>query len=258
MIEERLFVPCKEHDIPMVLCVPQAEGSYPCMLLLHGFLSYKEGDGYLFAKCAQALAKAGIASARIDFCSMGENRSSRIHYGTKIMLEETKTIYQFLQKDKRIISDRIGLLGHSFGGRIALLSTGLNPKCIVTLNGALKIQDQEGFKFSKEYVEDIQKNGHTIVKTSDGRYELVFETFLNELDVDLGPAFEYEGNTLVCVGDKDVTVEASLSYQIIDMLKKATLIEIHEADHTFLAKTGNYAKVNELLEQVVAWLNLNL
>ena len=250
MIEERLFVPCKDHDIPMVLCVPQAEGSYPCMLLLHGFLSYKEGDGYLLAKCAQALAKAGIASARIDFCSMGENRSSRNHYGTKIMLEETKTIYQFLQKDKRFISDRIGLLGHSFGGRIALLSTGLNPKCIVTLNGALKIQDQEGFKFSK--------NGHTIVKTSDGRYELVFETFLNELDVDLGPAFEYEGNTLVCVGDKDVTVEASLSYQIIDMLKKATLIEIHEADHTFLAKTGNYAKVNELLEQVVAWLNLNL
>ena len=47
MIEERLFVPCKDHDIPMVLCVPQAEGSYPCMLLLHGFLSYKEGDGYL-------------------------------------------------------------------------------------------------------------------------------------------------------------------------------------------------------------------
>jgi uncharacterized protein len=50
MIEERLFVPCKDHDIPMVLCVPQAEGSYPCMLLLHGFLSYKEGDGYLLAK----------------------------------------------------------------------------------------------------------------------------------------------------------------------------------------------------------------
>lgn len=61
------------------------------------------------------------------------------------------------------------------------------------------------------------------MKTSDGRYELVFETFLNELDADLGPAFEYEGNTLVCVGDKDVTVEASLSYQIIDMLKKQLL-----------------------------------
>ena len=229
----------------MVLCVPQAEGSYPCMLLLHGFLSYKEGDGYLLAKCAQALAKAGIASARIDFCSMGENRSSRIHYGTKIMLEETKTIYQFLQKDKRFISDRIGLLGHSFGGRIALLSTGLNPKCIVTLNRALKIQDQEDLSFKRICRRYTKKRPYDR-EDSDGRYELVFETFLNELDVDLGPAFEYEGNTLVCVGDKDVTVEASLSYQIIDMLKKATLIEIHEADHTFLAKTGNYAKVNEL------------
>ena len=101
------------------MCVPQAEGSYPCIAFaIIGFLSYKEGDGYLLAKCAQALAKAGIASARIDFCSMGENHSSRIHYGTKIMLEETKTIYQFLQKDKRFISDRIGLLGHSFGGEL--------------------------------------------------------------------------------------------------------------------------------------------
>lgn len=258
MIEERLFVSCEDHEIPMVLSVPQTEGSYPCMLLLHGFLSYKEGDGYLFTKCAQALAKAGIASARIDFCSMGENRYSRIHYGTKVMLEETETIYRFLQNDKRIIAERIGLLGHSFGGRIALLSANLKPKCIVTLNGALKIQNQEGVKFSKEYVEDIQKNGHTIVRTSDGRYELVFDTFLNELDVDFDLAFEYEGSTLICVGDKDVTVEASLSYQIVRLLKKATLIKIHDADHTFLAKTGNYVKVNELLKQIVAWLKVNL
>ena len=60
----------------MILTYPDTLGPYPCMLCLHGFLSYKEGDGHLLQKSAQYLAEHGIASARIDFCSMGENRAS--------------------------------------------------------------------------------------------------------------------------------------------------------------------------------------
>ena len=67
------------------------------MLLLHGFMSYKEGDGYLFRKTAEKFAEVGIASARIDFCSMGENRYSRVHYGTEICVKEAKTAFEYLQ-----------------------------------------------------------------------------------------------------------------------------------------------------------------
>ena len=57
MIEKRIFVSCDDHDIPMVITYPSEEGQFPCMLLLHGYMSYKEGDGYLFTKTAQELAK---------------------------------------------------------------------------------------------------------------------------------------------------------------------------------------------------------
>ena len=133
MIEKRIFVSCDDHDIPMVITYPSEEGQFPCMLLLHGYMSYKEGDGYLFTKTAQELAKANIASARIDFCSMGENRYSRVHYGTEICVKETKCAFEFLQKDSHFFPKRIGILGHSMGGRITFLSSNLPSKCLVNL-----------------------------------------------------------------------------------------------------------------------------
>ena len=54
MIEKRIFVSCDDHDIPMVITYPSEEGQFPCMLLLHGYMSYKEGDGYLFTRISES------------------------------------------------------------------------------------------------------------------------------------------------------------------------------------------------------------
>ena len=98
-MEERLFIPCEDHDIPMVLTLPDTDKDrYPALLLLHGFMAYKEGDGYLLRVAARRLAEAGIASARIDFCSMGENRASRRRYGLGILQEEVGTAYRYLRE----------------------------------------------------------------------------------------------------------------------------------------------------------------
>ena len=136
-MEERLFIPCEDHDIPMVLTLPDThQDRHPALLLLPGFMAYKEGDGYLLRVAAQRLAEAGIASARIDFCSMGENRASRRRYGLEILQKEARTAYRYLCERPEIDGERVGLLGHSMGGRVALLCGPLQPKCIVTLNGA--------------------------------------------------------------------------------------------------------------------------
>lgn len=125
MREERVFIDCGDHDIPAVITYPDTEGKSPCLLLLHGYMAYKEGDGYLFTKTAARCAQAGIATARIDFCSMGENRYSRENYGLKVMLQEMQTAFEYLSKLPLIDASRIGLLGHSLGGRVAFLSASL-------------------------------------------------------------------------------------------------------------------------------------
>ena len=80
-MEKRIFIRCEDHDIPAVIRYPEdGQDRYPAVLLLHGFMAWKEGDGYMFGIGAEKLAANGFASMRIDFCSMGENRFSRRNY----------------------------------------------------------------------------------------------------------------------------------------------------------------------------------
>lgn len=260
MIEKRIFISCEDHDIPMVLAYPDSEGTFPCMLLLHGFMSYKEGDGYLFTKTAQKFAEAGIASARIDFCSMGENRYSRIHYGTKICIKEAKTAFEYLQTDKHIMHDRIGILGHSMGGKITFLSSELPSKCLVTFNGAINVDKPSELKMKGLNVQEIQTQGYTIYQTSDGRSELLFPRFVEDLQICSDAIYKYTNPILVCVGADDPTLDPHVSYDFVETcgMTNVEMLVIDKANHTFNAKTGDYSKVYELLDKVVIWLKDHL
>lgn len=260
-MEERLFIPCEDHDIPMVLTLPDTDKDrYPALLLLHGFMAYKEGDGYLLRVAARRLAEAGIASARIDFCSMGENRASRRRYGLGILQEEVGTAYRYLREHPGIDGERVGLLGHSMGGRVALLCSILQPKCIVTLNGAAGDMDQRGRRQLFDTAQ-MEKNGYCLVETSDGRTELLFPQFAEDSrkysHVDISG---YRGGLLVCVGEADPTVLPQVGYDFFRDcgVENKQLIRVTGANHTFNAKTGDYTKVHELMDRVNGWLAENL
>ena len=260
MLEKRLFIPCDDHDIPMVIARPDGEGPFPCMLLLHGFMSYKEGDGYLFTKTAEKLAEAGIASARIDFCSMGENRYSRVHYGTKICIKEAKVAFEYLQTNEHILHDRIGILGHSMGGRITFLSSELPSKCLVTLNGAVNVAKRGAMKLTGLNTQEMEARGYTVYHTSDGRSELLFSKFFEDLQIHSDAIYNYANPILVCVGADDPTVDPQVSYSFLENcgMNNVDLLVIEKANHTFNAKTKDYTKVYELLSKMIPWLKEHL
>ncbi len=260
MLEKRLFIPCDDHDIPMVIARPDGESPFPCMLLLHGFMSYKEGDGYLFTKTAEKLAEAGIASARIDFCSMGENRYSRVHYGTKICIKEAKVAFEYLQTNEHILHDRIGILGHSMGGRITFLSSELPSKCLVTLNGAVNVAKRGAMKLTGLNTQEMEARGYTVYHTSDGRSELLFSKFVEDLQIHSDAIYNYANPILVCVGADDPTVDPQVSYSFVENcgMNNVDLLVIEKANHTFNAKTKDYTKVYELLSKMIPWLKEHL
>ena len=260
MLEKRLFIPCDDHDIPMVIARPDGEGPFPCMLLLHGFMSYKEGDGYLFTKTAEKLAESGIASARIDFCSMGENRYSRVHYGTKICIKEAKVAFEYLQTNEHILHDRIGILGHSMGGRITFLSSELPSKCLVTLNGAVNVAKRGAMKLTGLNTQEMEARGYTVYHTSDGRSELLFSKFVEDLQIHSDAIYNYANPILVCVGADDPTVDPQVSYSFVENcgMNNVDLLVIEKANHTFNAKTKDYTKVYELLSKMIPWLKEHL
>lgn len=260
MIEKRIFIPCDDHDIPMVITYPQEEGNFPCMLLLHGFMAYKEGDGYLFTKTSEKFAEAGIASARIDFCSMGENRFSRVHYGTEICMKEAKMAFHYLQEDSHIDCERIGVLGHSMGGRIAFLTSDLPSKCIITFNGAINVDKPSHLIMKGISLQDLKEKGYTIFHTSDGRQELLFPKFIEDMNIYSRDIYQYKNPILICIGANDPTLDPQIGYDFVknNCSNDITLLVIEKANHTFNAKTGDYTKVFELLEKVVEWLKIHL
>jgi len=129
------------------------------------------------------------------------------------------------------------ILGHSFGGKVALL---LDPKVLVLVASAgiyipkpLKIHAKiilfkalKIFGFSKLrslFVADDAK------KLSEHMYQ----TFKNVLDEDFSCEFSlYNGKALICFASEDTATPLSSGEKINSLIKDSTL-EVFEGDHFF-------------------------
>jgi uncharacterized protein len=103
--------------LALVLHLPEAPARVPAVLACHGLNASKESDKYLLL--GEALPAAGVALARFDFRGCGE--SSGVEEDTTIAsrMEDVEAVLAFLSRHPRL-DGRIGLLGSSLGGFVAL------------------------------------------------------------------------------------------------------------------------------------------
>ncbi|MBO4218595.1 MAG: alpha/beta hydrolase [Erysipelotrichaceae bacterium] len=254
-MEKLAFVKCEDHEVPMNIVYPdEPKEKYPCMLLVHGFLSCKNGDGFMLKLISEALAASGIVAARIDLVSMGENLYSRENYGLQVMLKETRASFEYLQSLPEIDENRVGLMGHSLGGRVVFLSSNLPSRLLVSLNGAINVDENLPMKYSQE---DFDRLGYTINRTSDGRVELLYPRFFEEMKTTLSrDIYDYRNPVMVCVGTGDPTLDPNVSYNFINNCNMDNVehIFIEGANHTFHAKTRDYTLLNQLIDRLVPWI----
>ncbi len=98
-----------------ILTTPDTAGPFPVVLLCHGFLSSKESATN--RALSQRLPALGIATLRFDFFGHGESRGPFQELTLTRCLNQTKVALSWL---KAFGSPRIGLIGGSFGGLVAL------------------------------------------------------------------------------------------------------------------------------------------
>jgi len=256
-MEQNISIKTNEYNIPGILEIPEIkQDKYPAVLFLHGFIAYKQGDGFLFEKLAKVLSKAGIASLRIDCCSCGENRRNRNQYGLCTIKKEAEEAFNYLKNLDIIDENKVGIIGHSLGGKIAIKSANLNPWLVITLGGHLA---DESLNTNPEYIsEDKDGKKFLIVYCSDGRSEVIYDSFYKQEKEFY--KIEYDSLTcpvLLCVGKKDFTVDQAMSVNYYNNLNNDNkkLLYIEDANHTFNAKTGDYTKVYELADKIVDWVN---
>ena len=218
----------------------------------------KEGDAYMFRTGAEKLKNIGVVSARIDFCSMGENRYSRRNYGMKTLLKEAKCAFEYLSNLPQVDAQRVGIMGHSLGGRVTFLSSGLPSKVLISLNGAINVTEDLPMKYDHE---KMDRDGYVINETSDGRSELLFKRFYDELDeCKSDTIYSYKNPIMVVVGLSDPTLnpEVSLGFVRNCGMDNVDLLTIEDANHTFNAKTGDFTKLNEMYDRLMPWVREHL
>lgn len=110
-----------------ILAQPAADGPVPAVLMLHGFGSQKDEVGDMYKRLAASLTEAGIASLRIDFRGWGESGGAMTDSTLVGMVEDAAEAYAYLTAQDFVDTARVGVLGFSLGGRIAIVSGAQNP-----------------------------------------------------------------------------------------------------------------------------------
>lgn len=106
----------------------------PCIMMSHGFESSKDGDKWLVL--SSRFYDAGFASLRFSYrgCGEGEEKSQGKFEDTTLTgrLSDYKAAIDFLYQ-ARIDMTRLGVIGSSFGGMVALAARDDRIRAIVTL-----------------------------------------------------------------------------------------------------------------------------
>jgi uncharacterized protein len=101
-----------------ILHMPEGAGKHPGLVLCHGFGGSCRGAGH--PELAKALEQAGYAVLRFDFRGCGQSEGRR---GDVIVDEEIADLshaIDFLETQPHIDAARIGVIGASLGGSVAI------------------------------------------------------------------------------------------------------------------------------------------
>jgi pimeloyl-ACP methyl ester carboxylesterase len=227
----------KQHtfDISYEIVNPDAKVD---LIVLHGWGSSKNLMRQSFAKSMR-----GFRHIYIDLPGFGKSSCSMA-----LTTEDVAHIVELFMIHINAKKDII--LGHSFGGKVALL---LEPKVLVLVASAgiyvekpLKIKAKISlFKMLKVF--GLSKFRSLFV-ASDAKElnEYMYETFKNVVNEDFSDEFsKFDGRTLLFWGKKDTATPLS-SAEKIDRLVKDSVLYVYDGDHYFFM--DNVADIAQKIE----------
>jgi len=129
------------------------------------------------------------------------------------------------------------ILGHSFGGKVALL---LEPKVLVLVASAgiyipksLKIKLKIVLFKTLKIFGLAKLRSFFVAEDAKALSEPMYQTFKNVVNEDFADEFRaYGGKALLCWGESDSATPISSAYKIKELITDATL-EVYDGDHYF-------------------------
>lgn len=243
--------------IAAMLHVPEGDGPFPAVLMLHGFTGDRVESHFLFVKTARALAQAGLVALRFDFRGSGESEGRFQDVTVEGEVSDARLALNWLVARPEVDRARIGVLGLSMGGCIASLLAGEDSR-VRALALWAAVADPMGL-----FVE-LSKNtplppplGPQPDGTVDVGGHLVGPEFFRTLPQakPLEALQNYDGPALIVHGTQDPTVPPRHAEMYKETLgERARLVWVEGADHTFSAHAWEQKAISVTREWLLAHL----
>lgn len=233
-----------DRAVPATVVVPGGSGPFPAVVMNHGHGGGRqEGGG--FEKLANALAKAGIVTIRMDFAGTGDSKAPWTDQSLSSMISDSNASLAYLLANYSVDPERLGILGYSMGGRIALTiaQSADNPYKAVGLlapsanpgKGLLLFLAGSEAESERLYAEAKSEKGYADYTTQYGQKQQLSLKWFDELlaSSPLEGISAYKGPMLVVHGDKDVTILPAENQAVVAAYPKASIVLVPEADHGY-------------------------
>lgn len=243
--ETDVWIESRGVQIPATFSMPEIEDgkTTPLVVLVHGHGGSRQENGG-FTELAALLAEIGIASVRMDFPGCGESTEAFIHNNITNMLHDIDASLAYAIAQPGIDSGRVGILGYSMGGRLAMLSASERYAAMalwapVAKNGAEPMVDYLGGREAYDRTRAVAKaEGFVRFVTPWGaEQELGWQWFEDmESSSPLTAINDYRGAVLILHGldDRAVTPDNSeAAEKAASGTRETTLIRLEGADHGF-------------------------
>ena len=221
-LSEETTILSRHVAVPVTLVTPTVSDGepFPLVIMAHGHGgSREEGGGYRLA--AEAMAKHGIASIRMDFPGCGDSTESFTENNLSNMLLDLQAARDFAGSREEIDDDRVGLLGYSMGGRLVALLAAIDTgyKVMVTWTPAVadvaegQVNSLGGPDVYYVLKERARETGMAEYTTRWGTtLQLGYQWFTDlEESMPLESLGSFKGPILVLYGDQDDDVPPSIS-----------------------------------------------
>ncbi|MBI2545212.1 MAG: alpha/beta fold hydrolase [Candidatus Aenigmarchaeota archaeon] len=227
------------------------------VILAHGFTGNINGPDNVYVNLANQLAEEGFAALRFNFRFTNPDTWKGFEKMTiKGEVEDLKNAIGYLSTK----FEKIGVVGESMGGAVAVLSYNQKVKCMVLWYPAIFLLETPSFREWKKRKNEIEKQGYLVIekiKIGKLREIRIGKEFFKERETLKVINFvkKIRAPLLIVTGDNDNDVshnQSELAFKLAKNPKKLELI--HGADHCFRGEKREEWQ-NRAIELTVNWFN---
>lgn len=134
---DEVYIQRGDIQLAGTLELPHSQGKVPALLMIPGSAAFDRSNYGLFDALADSLAAAGFATLRVDDRGTGLSDGVKHDLSVDDLAEDILALHSYLAARPEIDPQRVGLLGHSFGGALIPVVASRSPKIafIITLAG---------------------------------------------------------------------------------------------------------------------------